>query len=388
MKKNPEELLSVVVPVYNVAPYLDRCISSITNQTYRNLEIILVDDGSTDESGKICDTWKQQDSRIVVLHQPNGGAVMARKRGTEVSTGAYITQVDGDDWIEKEMYERLMYPACINGADVVTSGTIKDYGSHLVLDEGTIAPGLYEGERLRRLLDHIISAEKFYQAGISAHIVDKIYRREIYLRFQMCVDPLIRYSEDPAVVFPLLFHAKRIVVSGEHFYHYCVRDNSVCGTVVDDPIGAKALEEHLNRQMEDLGELRQSAQKQMRIFQAYSRSFTCPDTFFRVCDGNLYPYADVNVHQRILIYGGGKFGQRLRSFLEKHPEFQIAAWTDKVKKAGYVPVEQALSMEYDVILIAVALAAPADDICQELIEKGIDENKIRRIDMNKILEMT
>ena len=101
------ELISVVVPVYNVENYLEKCVSSITNQTYKNLEIILVNDGSKDNSGAICDDLAKNDSRIKVIHKENGGLSDARNTGINVATGEYIGFVDSDDWIERDMYEQL-----------------------------------------------------------------------------------------------------------------------------------------------------------------------------------------------------------------------------------------------------------------------------------------
>lgn len=103
-----EALISVIVPVYNVAEYLPPCIESIAAQTHRNLEIILVDDGSTDPSGRICDDYSRRDSRIVVVHQPNGGLSAARNAGLRVARGEFIGFVDGDDYIHPQMYGVLL----------------------------------------------------------------------------------------------------------------------------------------------------------------------------------------------------------------------------------------------------------------------------------------
>ena len=102
-----EGKVSIIVPVYNVESYLNECIDSIINQTYRNLEIILIDDGSTDLSGEICDRYKEIDSRILVIHQKNQGAANAKNNGLDLATGDYISFVDSDDFIEKDMYKKL-----------------------------------------------------------------------------------------------------------------------------------------------------------------------------------------------------------------------------------------------------------------------------------------
>ena len=103
-----KDLVSIIIPVYNVENYIDRCLQTVTNQTYDKIEIILIDDGSTDRSGKKCDEWEQKDSRIIVIHQENAGAGAARNKGLEIASGEYIGFVDSDDWISLNMYETMM----------------------------------------------------------------------------------------------------------------------------------------------------------------------------------------------------------------------------------------------------------------------------------------
>ena len=112
-------LLSVVVPCYNVEKYLDKCIVSIVEQTYPNLEILLIDDGSPDNSGAICDTWQERDSRIRVIHKQNEGSSYARKTGVEIATAEYITFVDSDDWIDRNMYSDMMTALLSTNSDIV-----------------------------------------------------------------------------------------------------------------------------------------------------------------------------------------------------------------------------------------------------------------------------
>ena len=113
-----EELISVIVPIYKVEAYLERCIRSIVNQTYKNLEIILVDDGSPDSCPDICDVWKEKDDRIKVIHKKNGGLSDARNAGMQIMTGTYISYIDSDDWVANDMYEKMMYAIKKNDADI------------------------------------------------------------------------------------------------------------------------------------------------------------------------------------------------------------------------------------------------------------------------------
>ena len=110
--------ISVIVPVYKVEPYLDKCVSSIVNQTYTNLEIILVDDGSPDSCPTMCDAWAEKDSRIRVIHKPNGGLSDARNAGIVVATGELMAFVDSDDWIASDMYEHLYQRLTEDDSDI------------------------------------------------------------------------------------------------------------------------------------------------------------------------------------------------------------------------------------------------------------------------------
>lgn len=121
------KLISVIVPVYNVEPYIDRCIESIVNQSYTNLEIILVDDGSTDSSSTLCDKWKEKDNRILVIHKKNGGLSDARNAGLKMAKGEYIGFVDSDDWIAVDMYKKLMNSIKDTGSDIAACSVLMVY---------------------------------------------------------------------------------------------------------------------------------------------------------------------------------------------------------------------------------------------------------------------
>ena len=120
--KNSFPIISIIVPVFNVGKYLEKCIASIVGQTYTNLEIILIDDGSTDNSSQICDAWAERDSRIRVIHQKNSGVAAVRNKGLQAATGEYIGFVDSDDWITDTMYQDMMDGILLTNADAAFTG--------------------------------------------------------------------------------------------------------------------------------------------------------------------------------------------------------------------------------------------------------------------------
>ena len=164
-EKLSNPLISVIIPIYNVDAYLRRSIDSVIDQTYKNLEIILVDDGSTDDSAKICDEYSSYDERIRVIHKKNGGLVSARKAGIQLASGEYIAYVDGDDWIEDAMYQQLVEK--IEDADIIISGVIRDYNGGIVKEINKIQDGIYEGEALRSIIfEKMIYTGEFFERGI------------------------------------------------------------------------------------------------------------------------------------------------------------------------------------------------------------------------------
>ena len=139
--------ISIIVPVYNVADYIRECLDSLVNQTYQNIEIILVDDGSTDLSGQICDEYAKKDRRIIVFHKTNGGLVSARKAGIRIATGEYVTYVDSDDWININAYEELVKIVIEYHPDIIAYDFIKEYSCFSVERRQPLQGGLYSKER-------------------------------------------------------------------------------------------------------------------------------------------------------------------------------------------------------------------------------------------------
>ena len=175
VKKSVEGVISVIVPVYNVKLYLRKCIESIINQKYQSLEIILVDDGSTDGSEKICDEYAVKDKRIIVLHQENKGVSCARNAGLKVAQGDWIAFVDGDDWIDSGMYEEMIALAYQYEADIVLSRfKFADQVNQL---EGNKCVGKFSVFYGTKLIEQYIQRNNKYT--ISPSVWDRLYRKEL-----------------------------------------------------------------------------------------------------------------------------------------------------------------------------------------------------------------
>ena len=209
-------LISVIVPVYNVEPYLRKCLDSIISQTYRNIEIIVIDDGSTDGCPQICDEYREKDGRVVVFHTENRGLSAARNLGIDHAHGEWIMFVDSDDWVEPD-FCHLPYEAAEKyGADLVI------FQMRMIRTDGVIhleKPSCYG----------IISAHTAVACGHSA-AWNKLYHRKL---FDGCRYPEGRVAEDTAITHKLVYRAKRIVLISDILYNYQRRADSISGRVKD-----------------------------------------------------------------------------------------------------------------------------------------------------------
>ena len=211
-----DELISVIVPIYNVEKYLRKCIDSISNQTYRNLEIILVDDGSPDNCGKICDEYAKEDKRIRVIHKKNGGLSDARNAGIDIATGKYITFIDSDDYIENDyvnyLYDLIKKYNCdisICAYKLKVEDKINDFGKKYCEEKMTTE------KCLERML---------CERGFTVSAWAKMYKSDLFndVRF-----PIGKICEDNGTTYKLIKKCKNIIYGNIGKYIYIVRDDSI-----------------------------------------------------------------------------------------------------------------------------------------------------------------
>ena len=228
-----DKKISIIVPIYKVEKYLNKCIESICDQTYKNIEIILVDDGSQDSCGIICDKWKEKDKRIKVLHKKNGGLVSARKAGLQLATGYFVTFVDGDDWISSTLYEELIKEIEKTNIipDLVCFGFSRIFSNSSCLKfKNTISSGLYIGDSYKRLLKSVINGTPFYTMGIFPNVWSKLFLREKLIHIQQNVDNKISIGEDFVVTFPYIMISTSALIVENYGYMYRVNPTGMTGS--------------------------------------------------------------------------------------------------------------------------------------------------------------
>lgn len=211
--------ISVIVPVYNVEPYLRKCLDSIVRQTYQNLEIILVDDGSPDSCGAICDEYAAQDDRIRVIHQANGGVSAARNAGLAAATGEWIGWVDSDDWIEPDMFELMLLNSLESNADIAVCSRFEEYPNRSVFRGWDETKLLNTEDALYFLLQN---------DQMQNFLWDKLFRRDLFNGLWFWEG---KTYEDIALMHCLFERAERVICYPEGSYHYFQRENSIVSNI-------------------------------------------------------------------------------------------------------------------------------------------------------------
>jgi glycosyltransferase involved in cell wall biosynthesis len=220
--------LSVIIPIYNVENYLHKCIDSILNQTFTNLEIILVNDGSTDSSPQICDDYAKKDSRIKVIHQENAGVSVARNNGIEVATGEYITFVDSDDWLEPKMYENM---CAISYSELECDVLMCDFTNIKSNSKEQISANIRKGfytkqQIIKELYPTLLVTEEFGRLPIIS-VWSCLFSRKILMNNNIKFDSNLKYSEDYLFMADVMIHANSFYyLKNNYFYNYLQYDES------------------------------------------------------------------------------------------------------------------------------------------------------------------
>ena len=211
-----KKLISIVLPIYNVENYIEKCMESVLNQTYKNIEIILVDDGSPDNCPIICDQYVKEDNRVKVVHKENGGLSDARNAGIKVANGDYITFIDSDDYVDKDYVEFFYNTIEETDADIAIGGHRVIYDSGKIIEKETHENSVLEP---KKVLERIL-----YDDGIDLSAWGKLYKRYLFNDIKF---PKGRLFEDSATTYMLVDKANKIAINSISKYNYIIRKNSI-----------------------------------------------------------------------------------------------------------------------------------------------------------------
>lgn len=213
--------LSIIIPVYNAESYLTRCLDSILAQTFTGFEAILVDDGSTDGSAALCDSYAKKDSRFRCFHKENGGHTSARQAGLRLAKGTYIAFVDSDDWIAPAMYEKMCGAAKESGADMVCCNYIAVTPSGDIQCRTPFQGGLYEKAQLEeRIYPRMLYSGVYFTYGIAPNLWNKLFRRDLLERHLYDVPLSVKLGEDALVSYICLLESSSVYFCEDYLYYY------------------------------------------------------------------------------------------------------------------------------------------------------------------------
>lgn len=395
--KDKSVKVAIVVPVYNTRQYLRRCLKSICSQTLREMEVILVDDGSDDGSGEICDEYSAIDARVHVIHKRNGGQVSARQMGLAAARAEYIGFVDSDDWIEPDMYRDMYEMAVYNGADIVAEGLVDDLGGECWKSRNLLPEGKYRtAEERERIYKGMISCKDFFCTGIQPYLFNKLIRRELALLYINKVPRSIRVGEDAATVYPLFVQANTIVLSDTAHYHYCYRSTSIMHENRQEDQeyeNAVLLYSFLEKTLAETG-IYDVMQEQLWRYTVNNLMTRVYGKFAETDEGSvLFPFADISQEDSLIIYGAGAFGKAVYQYAVSCKGMKVEAWIDQ-KATAYQRLGLDVKLLEDVciecmhkIIVAVFSEAAYRDIKESLIRKGATLNQIKWIDTEKLINL-
>ncbi len=372
--------VSIVVPIYNTKSYLTACLQSIIDQTYQSIEILLIDDGSTDGSDKICREFALKDDRITYIRQDNMGQMYARKTGVARATGEFLMFVDSDDWIDRGMVEFLV--SQIGNADMVTSGVHYESGSKVETDYlDRYSEGVYAGRDKELLLRTMLyDMDSDILQRLTPWIWNKLYRTEIAKLVHQNLSIDSSFAEDGVFLYYYLINSEAVKICHTCFYHYRFREDSMFHKgnphmLTDINKAYLALEPCFSKHW-----LRDNLMLQLQHWisvmtvmalnggMGFASQIYIPE--FQIDTDGLKG-------KRIVLYGAGKVGKDYFRQLTKMG-YEVVLWVDSnnVQNKGVKKPEEIYRTEYDIILIAVSRPEYVEGIKQTLKKMKIEEEKL------------
>lgn len=378
--------LSVIIPVYNVEKYLPKCIESVLNQTLSDIEIILVNDGSEDLSGEICERYAKTDSRIKYICQENQGVVMARKNGMEYVTSEYVTFIDSDDHISETFFEELYNN--INGCDLLLTDHYTDVAKTITIAKNKISKGLYNTpEKVNYIAENMLYATDSSSdspVGVFPYMCSKLYKSEIARETFEEIDTTLFFYEDIDFILKYILKCRSVNYADICGYYYLDRSDSCVNRI--HPTYLLNLNNLYNSLVKtfEKNEYSESLIKQLQHRITYILSFVPKRMgFYSECMIIKYisPFLNKFDGEKVVLYGAGDVGKNYYLQMKKSKGGAPSVWVDRNYKLynndfPVHPVEELKTTDFDYIIIAVESENTAEAIRKNLIEMGFDEDKI------------
>ena len=381
-----DELVTVIIPAYNIEQYIDDCLISVESQTYSELEIIVVNDGSTDDTDRIISKHKEKDGRIHVIDQENRGLVVARKVGLDKAKGKYCLFVDGDDWIDNDLIRFMVSKIDSGEYDAVHANYYEDYTDNSCICMNTKFEEVLELDCIENKTD--ILRKRFLANITDSYITPSIWARIYNTDFARILYSFIpddqSYGEDVLFLMHLILAGKYILLTEKAFYHYRIIDNSLSHSYGVNNL-ASITKLYMN--MIDL----------LKKYDVYDSLRNDVDGFYweKLLQGikkiervplmiGIYMFPDIELltDRSIVLYGAGTVGKDYYLQLSCYENIRIIGWVDKKYNSivkGYrikKPDTVLYTNNYDYVVIAANDTHIAEEIRKELLGRGIQSNKI------------
>lgn len=375
-------LVSIIVPVYNVEGYLEECIESMLSSTYGNIEIILMDDGSTDNSADICSRYAGKDRRIKFLRQNNQGVATARKNAAKHASGEYIMFVDADDYIDADLIQKLISES--EGYDLVTSGYYNGYGKIVRCYDG-LEEGAYSSEEeIRYVYSNLIFMNNTKRMGIHRSQWAKLFEATLAKEIFEEIDESIFWGEDGEFLYRYALKCKSVRITRICGYHYRMRGDSAVHTANKKYLGNVNA---IYQALESVFSNHPSNEILLPQFQRWIVQMLNQASYYLGFPLELQstPYVYPNLKEimgkNIILYGAGNVGRSYKAFFERYGICNVILWVDKnavTYDEAYVVsgIEDIHECEYDYIIVAIHSEDVAAQVMEELAEAGMDKGKM------------
>jgi len=377
--------IGVVIAIYNTDKYLSECIESVIKQTYKNIEIALVNDGSDDDSGKICDEYAARNKRIKVIHQKNQGKLIARYNGAKILDCDYLTFVDSDDWIDLKTYETFT-EQMEEDIDIISWQIIRYLDrNHQKKATHNFPLGFYDHEKyINEFYPNMIWNFEKNSFGINPSICNKLFKKKLVLEALKKASRLINvsYGDDMAAVYPAMKEAHNLYLSDKFFYYHRKRLNNEIPPYLKDKnffnklcILYDYLVNIFNEKDIFVKQLDAFFESSVKIRNSYFIKQTLKINTF------LFPFKDIPSHSDIVIYGAGNVGKEYYNQLVLLDYANSILWVDKNYKniKDYNIKNPAILRDYndyDYIVIAVEKKEIAEQIQKYLLNINAPKDKI------------
>lgn len=374
--------VSVVIPAYNEEKYISRCLESVLNQTYAKLEIIIINDGSTDETDKVCSEYLNRDKRIKYIKQSNHGVAYAKRRGVELAEGEYIGFVDADDYIDKDLFEKLILR--MSDVDLVTSGFVM--GGKQLFD--LFEPRIYKSkEDLKYICENMLRFEGTENRGLMTNLVNKLFKADKLKDVVSTTNLDVFVGEDAEIVYKYVLRCNSINITKICGYHY-----EFIGTSITHSINQNFIKNVNGLYFSLKEDFERTAYKEVLLQQLerwmWKHILNIPKFMgWKEVEKNirfkyLNPYMNLLNNKRVILYGAGLVGQDYYKLYKKMKDYNLILWVDEnwhsfcENEYKVQTVESIKDVEYDYILIAVKAPNVVVEIRKNLINVGVADEKI------------